>query len=67
MQTKELVDQLMRQLKERDKLENDLKEICLLVVDASLYWTGEDEAKNPALKRVRTCAGYRLEEQLANN
>lgn len=38
-----------------------LKELCDLVVAASLYWTGEDEEKNPLLKRIRTLAKYHLD------
>lgn len=30
------------------------------VIDASLYWTGEDEDACPALKYLRTMAGYYL-------
>jgi hypothetical protein len=34
---------------------------CQCIVDASLYWTGEDEEKNPTLKRARTMAGKAME------
>jgi len=39
------------------------KDFCHAVIDASLYWTGEDEANCPALKYLRTMAGYYLWEQ----
>lgn len=35
----------------------DMLDIARLVVDASLYWTGTDEERNPLLKRLRTLAG----------
>jgi len=38
------------------------KEFCHAVIDASLFWTGEDEANCPALKYLRTMAGYYLWE-----
>ncbi len=34
-----------------------LQELAEIVIEASLYWTGEDEQKNPALKKARTLAG----------
>lgn len=34
---------------------------CQCIVDASLYWTGVDEEKNPLLKRARTMAGKAVE------
>jgi hypothetical protein len=45
-----------------DKYRKELKELCDVVVAASLYWTGEDEKKNPLLKRMRTLARMHLEE-----
>lgn len=35
-------------------------DFCHAVIDASLYWTGADEANCPALKYLRTMAGYYL-------
>lgn len=32
-------------------------ELAEAVLEASLYWTGLDEEKNPALKKARTLAG----------
>ena len=36
------------------------EDFCNAVIDASLYWTGDDEAMCPALKYLRTLAGYFL-------
>jgi len=36
------------------------RRFCHAVIYASLYWTGEDEANCPALKYLRTIAGYHL-------
>ncbi len=36
------------------------EKFCHAVIDASLYWTGTDEANCPALKYLRTMAGYYL-------
>jgi len=36
------------------------EDFCHAVIDASLYWTGTDEANCPALKYLRTMAGYYL-------
>ena len=40
--------------KDKDKA---LTELANAVIDASLHWTGEDEEKNPGLKKIRTMAG----------
>jgi len=32
-------------------------ELARAVIEASMWWTGEDEEKNPSLKRARTLAG----------
>jgi len=44
------------------KYRKELKELCDTVMEASIGWTGEDEEKNPLLKRARTLAGMHLEE-----
>lgn len=36
------------------------EKFCHAVIDASLYWTGADETNCPALKYLRTMAGYYL-------
>lgn len=43
-----------------DKLAVELAEA---VLEASLYWTGLDEEKNPALKKSRTWAGLIINQQ----
>jgi hypothetical protein len=35
-------------------------DFCHAVIDASLFWSGEDEEKCPALKFLRTMAAYYL-------
>jgi len=52
----------MDTIKVADDRENKLLEMCNLIIDASLYWTGEDEERNPRLKRMRTLAGLYLME-----
>ncbi len=42
------------------KLSDNLTHLSNAVLAASLYWTGEDEKKNPGLKTIRTLAGYYL-------
>lgn len=37
-------------------------ETCQLIVDASMFWAGTDEEKNPLLKKARTMAGIALEK-----
>lgn len=39
-----------------EKKMNDAWDVdfCIAVIDASLYWTGEDEALCPALKYLRS-------------
>jgi hypothetical protein len=37
-----------------------MRDLCEMIIAASLYWTGEDEEKNPALKTIRTLAGWYL-------
>ena len=39
----------------------ELKTLCSEIIEASLYWTGDDEEKNPFLKKIRTLARYYLE------
>jgi len=36
------------------------RDFCEAVIDASLYWSGIDETLCPALKYLRTLAGYYL-------
>ena len=36
--------------------------LCDLIIETSMYWTGEDEEKNPGLKTIRTLAGHYLSE-----
>jgi hypothetical protein len=38
-----------------------LKELARIVMKASLYWTGDDEERNPALKTARTLAGLAIQ------
>ena len=40
------------------QIKKDLLGLSENIVEASLYWTGEDEEKNPKLKRIRTLAGF---------
>ena len=44
-------------------MKKDFLELCNLIIDASLYWTGEDEERNPHLKKLRTLAGYYLNSE----
>lgn len=44
------------------KLQKLAEEACNKIIEASLYWNGEDEVKNPVLKTARTLAGLFLEE-----
>jgi hypothetical protein len=39
-----------------------LIELSELVLESALYWTGDDEEKNPKLKRLRTLAGVYFHE-----
>ena len=32
---------------------SDLRNLCNQIVEASLRWTGDDELKNPELRRLR--------------
>ena len=41
---------------------NDGMNLADEVIAASLHWTGEDEEKNPGLKKIRTLAGHMLEQ-----
>ena len=41
----------------------DLKDFCEKIIDLSINWTGEDEEKIPALKTIRTLAGYYLNKK----
>lgn len=42
------------------KARNDGCHLADTIIEASLYWTGEDEERNPALKTARTLAGLFL-------
>ena len=44
-------------------MNKELLELCRLIIAASLLWTGEDEEKNPQLKKIRTLAGFYLSEE----
>lgn len=41
----------------------EMKDLCEKIIAASLYWTGQDEEKNPLLKTIRTLAGYYLDRR----
>ncbi len=45
-----------------DTLLRHAKDLAIGVIEASLYWTGDDEEKNPQLKRIRTLAADLLKE-----
>jgi hypothetical protein len=45
-----------------NKRARQLKDICELVIAASLYWSSIDEEKKPYLKALRTTASLYLEE-----
>lgn len=47
-------------LSKKEKMNKDFLELCELIIESSMYWTGEDEKKIPQLKRLRTLAGYYL-------
>ena len=36
----------------------ELIKLCENIIEASLFWSGKDEEKNPMLKRIRTLAGF---------
>lgn len=42
-----------------DKL---FKDLCKDILEASIFWTGADEEKNPKLKRIRTLAALYLDQ-----
>lgn len=62
MSTETIVQACMDAIKVADDREKKLFELCYLIIDASLYWTGEDEERNPKLKRMRTLAGLYVRE-----
>jgi hypothetical protein len=37
-----------------------IEELASKIIDVSLYWTGQDEERNPGLKKIRTLAGLIL-------
>ena len=41
----------------------DLNTFCNRILELSIYWTGEDEKKIPALKTIRTLAGHYLNKE----
>ncbi len=42
--------------------EKALIELAQEIIKASLLWTGKDEERNPGLKKIRTLAGYYINE-----
>ncbi len=48
-------------------MNKDFLELCNLIIESSMYWTGEDEKKIPQLKRLRTLAGYYLNSEKKDN
>jgi hypothetical protein len=44
-------------------MNKDFLELCELIIEASILWTGEDEERNPHLKKIRTLAGFYLSEE----
>lgn len=44
-------------------MKKDFLELCELIINASLYWSSEDEERNPHLKKLRTLAGYYLNSE----
>jgi hypothetical protein len=53
---------LLDTIKLLNKHDKDFKDLCELILNASLLWTGEDEKKNPSLKTLRTKAGMFLND-----
>ncbi len=53
-----LLDTVTVLYRETEKLQG----LCRDIIEASLFWTGEDEEKNPGLKKIRTLAGLYIEE-----
>lgn len=41
-------------------VKRDLLKLSASIIEASMYWTGEDEKYNPKLKTIRTLAAYHL-------
>lgn len=41
----------------------DLETFCEKIIDLSITWTGTDEEQIPALKTIRTLAGYYLNKE----
>jgi hypothetical protein len=58
MSTEALIDTI----KLLDKHDKDFKQICEIILDASLLWNSEDEKKNPGLQILRTLAGKYLND-----
>ena len=46
---------------------NDLNTFCNEILELSINWTGEDEEKIPALKTIRTLAGYYFNKDKEND
>ncbi len=49
-----------------ENIDRDAQELAKTIMDASLLWTGEDEEKNPGLKKARTLAGLLLNKSRPN-
>jgi len=58
MSTEALIDTI----KLLDKHDKDFKQICEIILDASLLWNSKDEKKNPGLQILRTLAGKYLND-----
>ena len=43
-------------------MEKELIKLCEDIIEASLFWTGKDEEKNPLLRRIRTLASFYIEK-----
>jgi len=43
-----------------ESVDEAAQKLAETIMDASLHWTGEDEEKNPGLKKARTLAGLLL-------
>jgi hypothetical protein len=63
MNISKLIEIIEQQCEIANNLERELIELCNGIVEASTYWTGSDEEKNPELKRIRTIAGHYLNRE----
>lgn len=57
-----VLDGVEHAAKEMVLLESRLRNLANTVVNASLYWSGEDEERVPLLKTARTLAGDALDD-----